>query len=128
MNNRQIDALVAEKVMGWRYVYDYDTIYTIDPDTDKPEIVPKYSTDIVAAWQVVEKLPYDPRPKGERYYECEGFTLMKLHDGRWFAGWYEIIPYEGSHDMSEYSVVADTAPMAICLAALKAVGVEIPDA
>lgn len=52
---RELDALVAEKVMGlsiWRHGrrVDYKT------DDSVYNRVPSYSTDIAAAWQVVERI------------------------------------------------------------------------
>lgn len=67
---RQIDLLVAQQVMGWQLETDQAEIKRLDKylfrDKDKrwwhnPEggwrfDPPNYSTDIVAAWQVVEKM------------------------------------------------------------------------
>lgn len=78
--------------------------------------VPYYSTSISDAWQVVEKLR---------------IAIIPLEGGRWAAmqdevegGWYERRLPASYDDPSEpqYWEVADTAPLVICLAALKAVG------
>ncbi len=63
--------------------------------------LPKFSTDIAAAWEVVEKLNRSKR----RVALC--FTRS--------LGWSVILP--GPDD----STHSDTAPLAICRAALKAV-------
>lgn len=104
---REMDALVAEKVMGcWVKVRTLGTdsptrLWSCGCTGEKSHNGPAgsgllpYSTDIAAAWEVVEKLA---RP----------LTLVFHHDGRWdctFAG--------GEH------ALGDTAPLAICRAAAK---------
>jgi hypothetical protein len=132
---RDLDALVAEKVMGF-YVLPEKEIPGCDLGSTKlfcgkePGIVPRwghmdrvkrYSTEIAAAWEIVLK-------KG-----C--FHLVRLvggsfrctfDDTRWAEGpslWddevYESLP------ICVHEAIAETAPLAICLAALKAVGVEV---
>ena len=68
-----------------------------------PDYLAHYSTDIAAAWQVVEKCA-----------QYGVWTVWETHDG-WNAG--QMMDH---HCVSE--AMADTAPHAICLAALKAVG------
>ena len=114
---RELDALVAEKVMGrvWAVAPMTAPIKVlIEPQFktgDWQELkggeiasfgnLPLYSTDIAAAWEVVEKLRGDRITVGvtayDRDVECE------IHIG-------------GLH-----TVRAETAPLAICRAALKAV-------
>ena len=96
---RELDALVAEKVMGAKVVF--------------VENVPYYSTDIAAAWEVVNHLlchGWD-----EKYF----FRLHYDNVDLWDASFYK----ESSSDGGGPDVwgTADTAPLAICLAALKAV-------
>ena len=78
MTNRELDALVAEKVMGCKIV-KFENLYDeiefvcgcvedkgyvhfphgslgLDDELDTSRLLPKYSTDIAAAWQVVEKM------------------------------------------------------------------------
>jgi len=65
---REMDSLIAEKVMGWRWSGE-NKKWLIPPDDDpriawaalwdkkgRPDWLPDYSTDIADAWQVVEKL------------------------------------------------------------------------
>ncbi|MDP9315132.1 MAG: hypothetical protein M3R24_30430, partial [Chloroflexota bacterium] len=103
---RDLDALVAAKVMG----FDADRIisgggYRVGNHT--PSVIswahiPQYSTDIAAAWEVVEKLIHlDPL-----------VAIWGYEDGS--IGWY--CDFEGS------KAHARTAPHAVCLAALKAIG------
>jgi len=60
---RELDSLIAEKVMGWRYketVYSWGEVLSpaqwIKPNGWPVDRVPNYSTDISAAWGVVEEL------------------------------------------------------------------------
>jgi hypothetical protein len=128
---RELDALVAERVMGmvwrhsdsppagfrsprmydtpWRWLIPSDNAYPRATGDEKPylENIPHYSTDIAAAFQVVEKLRADDyqvivvcEPVGEkRQFSCE---IARLSD-------------RGS-DVE----TGDTAPLAICHAALRA--------
>lgn len=100
---RELDALIAEKVMG------------IEPHIigiENMMIYLPYSTDISAAWEVVEKM-ISIRPEKEPNAE---FALVQ-RSKEWLCG-YEL--YESWY----CSASALTAPHAICLAALKAVGYE----
>lgn len=117
MNLRKIDRLVAEKVLKqetrikWvvtqkKYEYKF---YNVNGD----EIwlpLPKYSTDIKDAWQVVEKL----KDKGFL------FALKNTVGGNYS---FSLTDWGGMCDT--FSADSDTVPLAICLVALKAVGVEV---
>jgi hypothetical protein len=116
---RELDALVATKVFGLRVVTAAESQVSIarhlDPTDRFVEVdvagvfcgmkgIRHYSTDIAAAWQVVEKMRSsghlsDINTRSE-YVECEFWT--------------------GNHTDGVAS--SDTAPHAICLAALKALG------
>ena len=123
---KELDALVAEKVMGgiwdegrcricgWSLVPDGEAGCWKDncsmrppPERSADEPAP-YSTDIAAAWRIVEKMAathalsidYDP------VYPDEWTCWM-----------------QGAGD--SVSPSAESAPLAICLAALQAVGVEV---
>ena len=127
MDSRELDALVAEKVMGseWWIHIESDARFIapggewvshlhpkkasgkepVDWDViNRACDLPRYSTDISAAWQVVEKL-------------ASPFQLEKDPDGeiscriRLKTEWGPL-----AH--------ADNPALAICLAALKALGVE----
>jgi len=127
---RELDAIITERVMGWIWcvwVYTYTTPpypygqrfrFLGEPDRyanwlekwdGKEEMPnysqseeyewPEYSTDIAAAWQVVEKFP--------------GVTIQHNPDtNRWHVYLRKV---EGGY------ADADTAPLAICRAALLAV-------
>lgn len=93
---RELDAQVMIKVLGCHpHPKGWSNGFDIFPVDWSP------SRDIRAAWEVVEKLQGGLR-----------FELRRRPDGGFWA-------YFGE----ELSAEADTAPHAICLAALKAVGV-----
>lgn len=136
----ELDTLVAEKVMGWKRMSwrEYhgmkkaqgkyngeddrtDLTYSwhnqdgemndrltrdmSDYGYELPEWSP--STNIKHAWEVVEKFP-----------AC--FRLEKTFKDGLFAGWF----CEVSSDSESFTARGQTAPLAICLAALEAVGIE----
>lgn len=134
---RSLDALVAEKVTGskprtisgatkdkgesWAVIQDAmnGPFYTDNDVRDWIESVqgyelmhihyyPKYSTDIAAAWQVVEKLG------SEKFM----FDLKRRYS---ICGWGWDAEF-ADYNWKEYEADGVTAPHAICLAALKAVG------
>lgn len=112
--SRKIDALVAEHVMGLE----------VSPDEDQDPRVAHYSTNIVAAWGVIDvAFPYTP---GRRDYDDRWFRMDRDERG-WTAGWCGCEPFEGDYFLYHTQVTANTAPMAICLAALKAKEIEVPD-
>lgn len=87
---RELDALIHDKVMGLEWCIEH------------PELQP-YSTDISAAWEVVEKLNH------------HGFLLSFLNTRS--PGNRYLVEFR---DKGDYVAAADTAPLAICRAALKA--------
>ena len=103
---RDLDALIAERVMGWRRCADpnhgpeCDYWWTDATSASEPGGCTgrRFSTDIEDAWLVVEKM-----------IKRGGFEIQGDTDGHWvFFRW--------------ATAKAKTAPLAICLAALKAVG------
>ena len=115
----ELDRRIITKVMGWKHI-------TIDghPRTYSSEKMVRPtmsttrdfspSTNIAHAWEAAEKLEIGVMP------------ALGKRRGRWVAGfegegacsWFE--NYLGGHGVTWAE--ADTAPHAICLAALKAVG------
>lgn len=123
----ELDAFIAEKVMGLKPL-DLP-LFSVKDDFDKIVIshvvsewfdlkTPKhYSTDIAAAWEVVEKL------RAEEFFfivsNSEISTgLIKIGENKIFASF-------GKKHRKVETTVGETSPHAICLAALKAVGAEI---
>ncbi len=112
---RELDALVCELVMGWRREPQWGLTTMGKPNKPSPEgtcsvtseVVPHYSTDIAAAWEVVEKL-----------CELDEFCLITYFgSGGKVDGWVCELMSDYKHDRMK----ALTAPLAICRAALKAV-------
>jgi hypothetical protein len=105
MNLREIDRLVATKVLQLeegecpitdRPVWLLNGGYFADQEDFRP------SEDIFIAWQVIEKFEYHKIEKDAGFYYCTVRNTDEFFEG-----------------------VAETAELAICLAALKAVGVEV---
>ena len=127
---RELDAIIAEKVMGWHLVPVKELCAVLMP----PEItgviwdddlimkyqVPPYSTDIAAAWQVVEKIA-----DTQTHFHAQ-FVLQRELFG-WGCG-FRKLNWSGAVNESVSPFIihehCQTAPHAICLAALKAVGYD----
>jgi len=152
---REMDALVAEKVMEEqrpaRTGNEMDALRgsisgipsesangswflttTGFEDGDSPIWLPKpYSTDIAAAWEVVEKIRELRHAANESLRTAvdeEGEPSGEIYDHIAFA--LELWPDCSGWDVNIYdppamyaTAKADTAPLAICRAALKAMGV-----
>ena len=79
--------------------------------------LPHYSTDIAAAWQVVEKM------------ETEGWDVVVYHGGE--GSTCDMSERSDDDDLGGYVYTQEvgdcgiSAPHAICLAALRAKGVEV---
>lgn len=110
---RELDAEVAEHVMGEEVFYPdgpsvpWQNLYNKRrTDTIGIEEVPYYSTDIAATWRVVEKSGI-----------LSGMFLWQPFNNQDWAIEDRFSPFD-----DEPFVRAKTALLAICLAALKAVG------
>lgn len=108
---RQLDALAAEKVMGWELVTEseFGLCWKVPLSAGgfefrSDESAPHYSTDMVAAWLIVEQLS-----------DTHGFFLGK-HDSPGRPPW--CCRFGVAPDLTE----GETAPFVICVAALRAVG------
>lgn len=131
---RELDALVAEKVMGCKIVWppspleagldqaEYERRRRLNPDPtcgceegshlfcadDGGARLMQYSSSIEAAWEVVGKMT--ARPGFE--LDCQITPATGSNGLEWYCNF-------GDSRHGEYG---KTAPLAICLAALKAVG------
>lgn len=139
----ELNALIAEKIMEWEWrerIGNKGAIWLFAPDDPldmkghspvgefqkcaRPGFsneyqlksallykLPHFSEDIAAAWTVLMHL----RETQQLYFTVEtvyrGFGCRIYHDT----------------DNPFGTALEDTAPLAICLAALKALGIEIPD-
>jgi len=98
----ELDVEVAEKVMGWEQDAPGSIWWRVGQRLIE---VPPFSTDISAAWQVVEHM----RRRGR-------FVQITCPVGDEIA-----VDIEGPRGETLESSWAETAPLAICRAALKAV-------
>mgnify|MGYP001558744968 CR=1 FL=1 len=112
--SRELDAKIAEKIMGWGDVkpYWFDGYpMGFDPSRKPPDQhseVPHYSTDIAVAWDVVNNLAE------------KGFLpSVHLWDGKWIAEFYTLEQVDDGRDTYAYAE-AGSVTEAICRAALKA--------
>ena len=133
MSDRELDALVAEKVMGCKpRLSAGGTYYRCGcSDEESPEghdaiikqgaigifgapiRLPYYSTNIAEAWNVIDKIVGG---KDSVKFELERLTYGPA-PGRWWVFLYR--------DTMRFSGFSDDAPRAICLAALKFVGIDV---
>ncbi len=114
MTERELCALVAEKVFGWTAIQKYSLgIVGKRPGGDGWEDIPDYLT-WTGLGLVVEKM--ETEKKGALY-------LMLFDYGTYWQA--EFV----NKDYSLHNAWADapTAPMAVAVAAFRAVGVEIKD-
>ena len=130
---RKLDALVAEKVMGAEMVYPAsgwghdDTPYDSALDVvwrvkwseqNTKEVLKSYSTDIAAAWTVVEKLEKKHRSFSLTSHDSTGAEPGYYNAMFWVGNPRPANPASGVLLGEGYH---DSAPAAICLAALAAV-------
>ena len=106
----RLDALVAEKVMGW---YKRPDGSLCDPKNFQAAPVyriPEYSTQMGDAWRVVEKLRKDG-------CDFDFFASSRRNS----QGWADAVFLRQADEFLER---AATPALAICLTALKAVGFQ----
>jgi hypothetical protein len=125
-----LDELVAERVMGWKLVPNTAYVVTVEAaikagkyewdDAEGNYIADglgydhEFSTDLAAAWQVVERM-------GKLGKWCQMRTPWgkgKDDDGYW-AGFTSHLT-TGWNGKPDHWTQADTLPLAICRASLKA--------
>ena len=125
MTNREIDALVAEKVMGLQGVTNRLLglgVFRLEygaGDTD--EKVPAYSTDPAASKQLRDKM----LELGWSYQIGYGKTNIESSAGWKITRGFECRLVNMEADVTRVSATADTEELAVALAALEAVGVEV---
>lgn len=112
-DGRDLDILIAEKIFGWTgelivNCCPLDTLGWRLPGMPNGhhQHHPHYSTNIAAAWQVIETM---------RRVQHTYISIHPLGDTNWYAEW------DGYGQSREGRVYAPTASLAICRAALAAV-------
>lgn len=117
---REMDALVAEKVMGWKRctspMQNRDDPRLLGWDTGNPkiygnEILPAFSTDIIGVWYVVEKL----RDSGD-------WCCIAIRSDYSYMWRIEMTPHLSTDHQPTVVVEDEDLCLAICRAALMAVG------
>lgn len=114
---RDLDALIAEKVMGYSVFKNHKGGWSLGP-ADYYDVhgslelfnpLPSYSGDIAAAWEVIEKV--------QASTEASSFSLRQDHEGLWRCD------FMGSGKKPFYAIALNqnTATLAICIAALNTV-------
>lgn len=118
---REMDALIAEKIFGLKVEWEIEYLGEQIPSSkqladkyDENGILPLYSTDIAAAWEVVEGV----REKFNLLMNVHPYSLVAANGG------YRV-SVNDLHIELDYTT-ADTAPLAICRAALKALSPALP--
>jgi len=121
----KLDRLVGVKVFGWSIVTDSDGEPIWSNDCGTPlafqyasapvKFGPNFSTDIAAAWEVVEHLRKQTKDDGTRKYLV---SVVDHDDGKM-----ECVIQPGRLWTMSSCANHESAQMAICLAALRAVGV-----
>ena len=117
---RELDKLVAEKIFGWCDFWEntssigYHYLMGYPPqeqamgiDAERQEVW-NYSTDIAAAWSIIEKL-----------YSA---NVSKLSNGAEFEAY--LVTTDGKANIDGHAK-AKTIEVALCLAALRAKGIEV---
>lgn len=135
---RELDALIAERVMGyvWRR-FDYPpagggykygkpwkwlSTATNGADVEGGEEryidnVRAYSTDIAAAWLVVEQMR---KGVGAKQFQLDSIGFGNSDEGEWRC----MFSRDVDGQLRLHIADADTAPLAICLAAVAALDTE----
>ena len=119
---REMDALVAEKVMGWSEIHHRNgRLFGMPPEATVIRgddvilhLLPilSYSTDIGAAWEIMIIIRMTASLSLEHPLTAAGLWQAKFEnrgEGTW-------------HDEVTVCAMASTAPLAICRAALKFMG------
>ena len=126
---REMDALLAEKIMGYTLselslpAYPKYKLFDIESGEFSGYVkeVPHYSTDIADAWEVVKRMPIPF--KLEKCWE----KAYQIGPEGWSACWCTDADCEGCNENSRCTngddAWAETAPLAICRYALKVAGV-----
>lgn len=117
----ELDALVAEKVMGWHHTEDHGGGLRCGGKIRNCELVPRYSTDISAAWMVRAKMEAEGWRSEDRLTDVGWGPIDKHPYGYsiWFERWVD----RGKRCFHDHVSDFNQAPAAICRAALKAKGV-----
>jgi len=106
----ELDRLVAEHITGWKEGEKGPRVAKWGVGILGEKVLPRYSTDIAAAWSVVEKLVN------------LGWlvNLLSPWKGNATYHWTCYVERQGKSGWEKLEVAGDSAPAAICRAALLA--------
>lgn len=121
---RELDVLVAEKVFGFTRIGTFDPTCDFGAnergpinhvtDGQRHFRLPLYSTDVAAAWLVVDHMSRHPEP------EFRTLTLRAYSYGRTYAAFSYDAWEDGDSPLLVEANGEHATPLAICLAALAA--------
>ena len=109
LSDREIDAMVAERVLGWRRVVVMPDGRTVGWIEGEVRELPHFSTDANAAMSVVEKV--------RQASGIDVFISSDCNDGGWWE--VEFTDYKPKLEPNPIAM-NQSLPRAICLAALAA--------
>lgn len=129
MNNRKLDALFAERVLGCKPLWVEDWVYCgcgdgfLHSASSSTTVLDEYTTSLDAAWEGVEKLDAD-----------WNFHLFRVENGDLGTGWHAELSDHRPSGLPEdeayggrwivHRATDPTPALAIVLACLRAVGVS----
>jgi hypothetical protein len=123
LTGRELDAAIAERVMGWRNLHmerhgdDFPRFGQPPGSAHDCVNVPAFSTDILDVWQIVDRL------RGLHFaVEVTSLPTPASNPDRPFYRVCVANHNEPAANRSHVYEWADTAPLAICRAALKVFG------
>jgi hypothetical protein len=103
---KKLDELTAERVLKWKN----ESGRWSDPEAEKDVVLKPFSTDLNAAWLVVDKI-------------CEEGYRLQLEGSRiWQARFYKSVAH--TLETRAYDATAGEPSLAICRAALAVRGLE----
>lgn len=124
MSDRELDALVAEKVMGWHLPYPTDKVgeKLCNPPLGGWEAVPHYSTSGDGMLAVIEAM------RGKGFDTHVHFWVLSTDEDEPDKTYYAIVDHEWQGDDGpKGDHAAASAPRAVAVASLLALGVEVPE-
>jgi hypothetical protein len=114
---RELDTFIAKQVIGHNVKVKQKELWEETPEGERP--LRKYSRDMSAAWEVMEKMNITLIPvEGQKWFAMVG------KDER-FKGPAEFLQYlQSGNFINSGAAVGENIPETICLAAIKAIEVR----
>lgn len=120
MTETEIDILIAEKIFGYKVLKENPQygLFVQNPDDDSPtygEYLAHYTKNLNDAFKVIEKV-------GERFF-LTNVSMLKAYESNLTA--YCVTMYSDYNVYVNLNAINKSAALAICLCALKTVGINI---